>query len=78
MEHLSQVTDGLYKTIPLCFLRWVHIGNVWANVDPTLKRLEKSSKRGWNSRSRAQNFGSHLERLGSNVRHRLETFADGG
>ena len=43
-----------------------------------MKCLEKPSKRGWNSRSRAQNFGSHLERLGSNVRHRLGTFADGG
>ena len=48
------------------------------NVAPTLKRLVKSSKRRWNSRSRAQNFGSHLERLGSNVRHRLGTFVDGG
>ena len=45
---------------------------------PDIKTFsKKSSKRRWNSRSRAQNVGSHLERLGSNVRHRLGTFADG-
>ena len=52
---------------------WERLG-----VAPTLKRLEKSSKRRWDSRSRAQNFGSYLERLWLNVHHRLGTFADGG
>ena len=48
------------------------------SVPPQCLKVDSHWERQFNSRSRAQNFGSQLERFGSNVRHRLGTFADGG